>query len=110
MQPELQRITLGAILECVFGVPADERSAPLRSALLQWIDGVMQPATFFASSIFSAGRVRSFLDASAERHLAGAVGALEARRRRAAQGRANGPQGASSKASGVYSPSLVSPS
>lgn len=79
IQAELQNVTLGAILECVFGVAADERSRSLREALLAWIDGVMQPATFFASSTFTAVRVRKFLDDAAERHLEGKVGRLEAR-------------------------------
>lgn len=79
IQQELQKITLGAILECVFGVPADARSQPLQRALLAWIDGVMQPATFFAASVFGPAPVRAFLDGSAERFLDGRAGALEAR-------------------------------
>ncbi|MFO0613826.1 MAG: cytochrome P450 [Polyangiaceae bacterium] len=79
IQAELQRITLGAILECVFGVASDERSRPLREALLAWIDGVMQPATFFASTIFNATRVRRFLDGAADRQERGAMGRLESR-------------------------------
>lgn len=62
----LQSITLRVVLECIFGISQEREQARITDPLIRWMNGVFQPATFFAGSTFTFSRVRHFLDRAIE--------------------------------------------
>ena len=63
----LQTITLDVVLQCIFGMRLGAESEQVREPLVRWLNGVMQPLTFFAASALKSTRVRAFLDGVASR-------------------------------------------
>lgn len=71
MHPLLQELTLDIIVRCVFGVSEGERVSRIKTAIPEWLDAGLSPASFMASLVFTGERVRRFLDWRAQRHAQG---------------------------------------
>lgn len=64
---QMQWVTLGVIMGCVFGIDEGRRLERLRELTTSWLDGTLTPAVFLISVAVTASRVRRFLDAEVEK-------------------------------------------
>jgi cytochrome P450 len=76
----MQAIALDIILRCVFAVTDPGRGDALRRPLLAWLDGTFTSSVFVAGILFTAARMRRFLDGAAERSLRHNLGRRPGRR------------------------------